>query len=254
MLRARLLPSPQEWGREQDRRSPPRPRANLPPTSRPGALPSHTTGRLGEPGWARSRARWGSSYFDRGLSGLWYEGRRRQPESPDAYSGWGEEPSGGAREAPAAQGSPGRRRRAAEPVAGHAPDPGPLHHRRRPEPAGRTPARLGPPAPRRAGAATRTLGVRATISARQPPPAPRPPSPRASGKVKGGGEGRKEGRRSGSRSRAVRGRDPSPEPRPREARALSRRGPAPTTMLHSGEAGAQAPSDPRIPSPGPGWC
>lgn len=126
---------------------------------------SQTTGRPGEPGWARSRERWGSSYFDRGLSRLWYEGRRRQPESPDAYSGWGEEPSGGASEAPAAQGIPGRRRRAAEPVAGHAPYPGPLQHRRRPEPAGRTPARLGPLAPRRPGAAIWTLGSRPTISA-----------------------------------------------------------------------------------------
>lgn len=165
-------------GWREGEKPPPRPPANQPPASRPGALPSQTTGRLGEPGWARRRARWGSSYFDRGLSGLWYEGRRRQPESPDAYSGWGAEPSGGAREAPAAQGSPGRRRRAAEPVAGHAPDSGPLHHRRRPEPAGRTPARLGPPAPRRPGAATRTLRVRPTISAQADPSPPRARLPR----------------------------------------------------------------------------
>lgn len=91
-------------------------------------------------------------------------------QSPDAYSGWGEEPSGGASEAPAAQGSPGRQRRTAEPVAGHALVSGLLYHlRRRPEPAGRTPARLGPLAPHHPGAATRTLGVRPTISAQRAP-------------------------------------------------------------------------------------
>lgn len=155
-------------------RSPfPAPSPTCLPASPPGALPSQTTGRLGEPGWARRRASWGSSYFDRGLSGLWYEGRRRQPESPDAYSGWGEEPSGGAIEAPAAQGSPGRQRRTVEPVAGHAPDLGPLHHRPRRDSAGWTPARLGPLALHHPGAATRTLDVRSTISAQTAPSLPR---------------------------------------------------------------------------------
>lgn len=176
MLLARFLPH-WEWGEEKGRSPLPTPEPTCLRASPPGALPSQTTGRLGEPGWTRRRARWGSSYFDRGLSGLWYEGRRRQPESPDAYSGWGEEPSRGASEAPAAQGSPGRRRRTAEPVAGHAPDSGLLHHRRRPEPAGRTPARLGPLAPRHPGAATRTLGVRPTISAQTAPSPPHARSP-----------------------------------------------------------------------------
>lgn len=98
--------------------------------------------------------------------------------------------------APAAQGSPGRRR-AAEPVAGHAPDSGPLHPRRRPEPAGQTPARLGPPAPRPPGAATPTLGVRPTISAQTAPSAPAPAGPAGPGESerrRRSDRGRKEGR------------------------------------------------------------
>ena len=56
-------------GWREGEKPPPRPPANQPPASRPGALPSQTTGRLGEPGWARRRARWGSS-----TAGRWQNG------------------------------------------------------------------------------------------------------------------------------------------------------------------------------------
>lgn len=74
-----------------------------------------------------------------------------------------------------------------------------------------------------------------------PLPSQRPPSLRASGKVKGGGEARKEGRKEGRRSRSpsleVRGRDPQPRARAGRVCAPFRRCPATTTMLRGWEAG-----------------